>query len=246
VLFYEKHKEPALLDQLATYPDAERPYLGSMGVYIFRAEALYRLLDGNSGSDFGKDILPASLATCRVLAYPFDGYWQDIGTIRAFYEANLALVEPDAPFSFYDPDRPIYTHPRFLPPSQIDQDCILHRVLLAGGGKVMRSQIYQSVIGIRSRIGPEARLTRTIMMGADYFESDAERAENVARGRPDVGVGQGCVIEGAILDKNARIGHDVVIRGLPERPDVETEHYVVRDGIVIITKDCVVPHGMVI
>jgi glucose-1-phosphate adenylyltransferase len=246
VSFHEKPKDAAQLDRLASYPDPARPYLGSMGVYLFRSQTLYEQLDSNPGSDFGKHILPSILSQCRVMAYPFDGYWEDIGTIRAFYDANLALVEPDAPFSFYDPERPIYTHPRFLPPTQVDEDCILDRVLLAGGSKVMHSQLKQCVIGIRSRIGPEARLTRTIMMGADYFESDAERAENAASGRPNVGVGPGCVIEGAILDKNARIGRDVVIRGLPDRADVETAHYSVRDGIVIVMKNCLVPDGMII
>jgi glucose-1-phosphate adenylyltransferase len=180
------------------------------------------------------------------MAYPFDGYWEDIGTIRAFYEANLALVEPNAPFSFYDPDRPIYTHPRFLPPTQVDEDCILDRVMLAGGSKVIHSQLKQCVIGVRSRIGPGSRLTRTIMMGADYYESDSERAAKAATGRPSVGIGAGSVIEGAIIDKNACIGRDVVIRGLPDRPDVETQHYSVRDGIVIVMKNCLVPDGMVI
>lgn len=244
--FHEKPKDPGVLDQLATYPDPDRPYLGSMGVYLFRAEALYSLLDRESGSDFGKDILPASIGRRHVQAYPFTGYWEDIGTIRAFYNANLALVEPGAPFSFFDPDRPIYTHPRFLPPSLIDRDCILDRALLAGGCKIIRSEIYQSVIGLRSQIGPGARLTRTVMMGADYFESDADREANSALGRPHVGVGQGSVIEGAIIDKNTRIGKDVVIRGLADRQDVETEHYAIRDGIVIIMKDGIVPDGAVI
>ncbi len=246
VAFHEKPTDPAVLDALATYPDPARPYLGSMGVYVFRAQALYHLLDTNPGSDFGKHILPGSLRDCRVHAYPFDGYWEDIGTIRAFYRANLALVEPEAPCNFYDPQRPVFTHPRFLPPSEVGAGCRLDRVLLADGAKVVRSTISESVIGIRSRIGPEAHVARTVMMGADYFESEAQRADLLARGAPPLGIGRGCRIEGAILDKNARIGDGVVIRQLPERADVETEHYVARDGIVVVPKDTTLPPGMVI
>lgn len=244
--FHEKPSDPALLASLATYPDPERPYLGSMGVYIFRAEVLYRLLAEESGSDFGKHILPASLKTCQVFAWPFAGYWEDIGTIQAFYRANLALVEPNAPFSFYDSERPIYTHPRFLPPSSVEDDCMLDRVLLADGSKIVRSHITQSVIGVRSRIGPNARLTRTVMLGADYAESETTRVANAAQGLPNIGIGAGCVIESAIIDKNARIGDGVIIRYLPERADFETADYAVRDGLVIVLKNGVIPAGTVI
>ena len=244
--FHEKPTDPALLSKLATYPDPQRPYLGSMGVYLFRAEALYHLLDTNPGADFGKDVLPASLENCRVVAYPFDGYWEDIGTISAFYQANLALVEPDPTFSFYDPERPIYTHPRFLPPSRVDHDCLLHKVLLSGGVTIKHSQVYESVIGIRSQIGPEARLARTVMMGADFYEDEQIRAEKLRLGQPVLGVGPGCVVEGAIIDKNACLGADVIIRHMPDRPDLETEHYVVRDGIVVVLKNATIPPGTVI
>jgi glucose-1-phosphate adenylyltransferase len=246
VNFHEKPKDAKLLEALSTYPNPERPCLGSMGVYLFRARALYQLLDGQAGSDFGNHILPAALGKYRMLAYPFEGYWEDIGTIRSFYEANLALADPQPRFTFHDPERPIYTHPRFLPPSRVDRDCILRSVLLADGCAVVQSQIYESIIGVRSLIGPEARLTRTVMMGADYYETEAEQAAHAALGQPRVGVGQGCVIEGAIIDKNARIGDDVVIRHLPDRPDMETESYAARDGLVIVMKDGVIPKGTVI
>ena len=246
VKFYEKPKDPALLDRLSTYPDAQRPFLGSMGVYIFRAEALYRLLDTNPGSDFGKDILPASLNTCRVVAHPFDGYWEDIGTIRAFYDANLALMEPRPQFDFHDADRPIYTHPHFLPPGLVDGDCRLNRTLLAPGARVVGSEIDHSIIGVRSQVGPACRLAHTIMMGADFFESDEQKAANAAHGRPNVGIGANCTIEGAIIDKNARIGANTVIRQLPDRPDSETENYAVRDGIVVVMKNGTLVPGTVI
>ncbi len=246
VRFYEKPKDEALLDRLGTYPDAERPFLGSMGVYVFRAQTLYQLLDSNPGSDFGKDILPASLDGCRVMAYPFDGYWEDIGTIRAFYDANLALVEPNPAFNFHDGERPIYTHPRFLPAGLVDGDCRLNRVLLAPGARVAGAEINHSIVGVRSQIGPACRLIRTIMMGADYFESDSDKAANVAAGRPNVGIGANCIIEGAIIDKNARIGANTVIRQLADRPNLDTENYAVRDGIVVVMKNGTIAPGTVI
>lgn len=246
VNFHEKPSDAALLDSLATYSDPERPCLGSMGIYLFRAEVLEELLESNDGSDFGKHILPASMHSHRVMAYPFDDYWEDIGTIRAFYDANLALAEPSPAFSFYEPERPIYTHPRFLPPTQIQGECSLERTLLADGCKIVSSHLYQSVIGVRSLIGPDSRLTRTVMMGADYYETEAEQKRNTARGIPNIGVGRGCTIEGAIIDKKARIGDGVVIRYMPDRPDAETEHYVARDGLIIVMKNGVIPKGAVI
>jgi glucose-1-phosphate adenylyltransferase len=246
VNFHEKPSDPNLLDALSTYPDPARPCLGSMGVYLFRAQVLYDLLDAQPGSDFGKHILPAGLDRYRMFAYPFEGYWEDIGTIRSFYEANLALAAPDPVFTFHDAERPIYTHPRFLPPSRVDQDCILRSVLLADGCEVVHSQLYESIIGVRSMIGPEARLSRTVMMGADYYETRADKARRARADLPAVGVGQGCVIEAAIIDKNARIGDDVVIRHIPDRPDMEADNYVARDGLVIVLKDGVIPSGTVI
>lgn len=246
VRFFEKPKEAALLDRLGTYPNPDRPYLGSMGVYVFSAEALYRLLDSVPGSDFGRDIIPASLQTCRVMAYPFDGYWEDIGTIKAFYEANLALVEPDAPFNLHDPERPIYTHPRFLPPAQMDGNCQLVASLLASGARLISSEIDHSIVGIRGQVGPAARLVRTVMMGADFLESEAEKAANAATGRPNVGIGANCVIEGAIIDKNARIGANTIVQHRLDRPDMETADYVVRDGIVIVLKNGTLRAGTVI
>lgn len=244
--FHEKPSAPDRLASLAARDDPERPYLASMGIYVFRADALYRALESDAGSDFGKHILPASLRRLRVMAYPFDGYWEDIGTIRAFYEANLALADPDPGFSFYDPERPIYTHPRFLPASRVEGECNLDRVLLADGCRVVRSQIHHSVVGIRSMIGPDARLTRTVMMGADFYETATEKARNRSGGIPHVGVGQGCVIEGAIIDKNARIGDGVVIRLLPDRKDSDTDQYAVREGTVVVAKNGIIPSGTVI
>jgi glucose-1-phosphate adenylyltransferase len=217
-----------------------------MGIYIFRTDVLQKALEESDAEDFGKQIIPATISNYRVYAFIFHGYWEDIGTIRSFYEANLAMTLPNPPFDFYDPHRPIYTRPRFLPPS-ITDGCALERAVLAEGCLVHGASIRESVIGLRSIIGADVRITRTVMMGADFYESPDEKLENRRLGRPDVGIGRGSSIEGAIIDKNARIGEGVIVR--PHSPGeemVETEHYVIRDGIVVIPKNAIIPDGMVI
>ena len=234
------------LDGLESLTDSDRPYMASMGVYVFRQDVLRELLEGSDAEDFGRQIIPAAIKDLRVCAYTFDGYWEDIGTIRAFFEANLSLTLPEPPFGFYDPSYPIYTRPRFLPSSRAD-GCDLERTVLAEGCLLQDSDIRESVVGLRSIIGPDARITRTVMMGADFYETPERKAENRRLGRPDVGIGRGCLIEGVIIDKNARIGAGVTIR--PHAPDedrVETEHYVIQDGIVVIPKNAVIPDGTII
>ena len=242
------HEKPSAdeLEGLECVPDSDRPCLASMGIYIFRPDVLRTVLEESDAEDFGKQVIPASIERLRVYAYPFDGYWEDIGTIRAFYEANLALALPDPPFDFHDPSQPIYTRPRFLPSSRAD-GCKLERAVLAEGCMIQQSDIRESVIGLRSIIGPDAQITRTVMMGADFYETADRKAENHRLGRPDVGVGRGSVIEGAIIDKNARIGEGVIIR--PHDPGeemVETENYVVREGVVVIPKNAVIPDATTI
>jgi glucose-1-phosphate adenylyltransferase len=242
------HEKPGM-DELAgleSTSDDDRPYLASMGIYIFRADVLREVLEASEAEDFGKQIIPEAIDSRRVYAFSFDGYWADIGTVRAFYEANLALTLPDPPFDFYDSLHPIYTRPRFLPSSRAD-GCDLEQTVLAEGCLIQRSEIRDSVIGVRSIIGSDARIARTVIMGADFYETSERRAENRRLERPDVGIGRGSIIEGAIIDKNARIGEGVVIR--PHAPDedmAETANYVVREGIVVIPKNAVIPNGMVI
>jgi glucose-1-phosphate adenylyltransferase len=245
IAFHEKPSDDEL-DGLESLPDSDKPYLASMGIYAFRQDALQGVLEASDAEDFGKQIIPSAIDSLRVYAFLFDGYWADIGTIRAFYEANLALTLPDLPFDFYDPRYPIYTRPRFLPASRAD-GCDLERTVLAEGCLLQDADIRESVIGLRSIIGPDVRITRTVMMGADFYETPERKVENRALGRPDVGVGRGCIIEGAIIDKNARIGEGVTIR--PHQPDeemVETENYVIRDGIVVIPKNAAIPDGTII
>jgi len=242
------HEKPAAeeLDGLASAPGTEKPYMASMGIYLFRADVLQRVLQHSEAEDFGKEVIPEAIDSHRVYAYEFDDYWEDIGTVRSFYEANLALGHPDPPFDLYDMEHPIYTHPRFLPPSVTD-GCDLEKAVVADGCLIHGSDIRESVVGLRSVIAPEVRIIRSVMMGADFFESPERKAENRALGRPDVGIGRGSSIEGAIIDKNARIGEGVTIRAHdPEGEMVETENYVIRDGIVVIPKNSVIPDGTVI
>lgn len=241
VAFREKPQGAEALEGLESRHGDGRPYLASMGIYVFRMDVLVRLLEENSGDDFGRHIVPAAIESVRVYAFPFDSYWEDIGTITAFYEANLALTRPNPPFNFYDPHHPIYTRPRFLPPSRID-GCRMEQVVVAEGCWLYNSDIEECIIGLRSVVRPGAQLRQVVMMGADYYEDDAEKAENRRLGRPHVGIGQGVHIERAIIDKNARIGQGVIIRSHEGEPDQEEEHYVIRDGIVVIPKNATIPN----
>jgi glucose-1-phosphate adenylyltransferase len=236
--FAEKPEDEAVLRRMVSREDADLPYLGSMGIYVFRRQALIELLAGPH-DDFGGDVLPAAIASHRVFGYTFDGYWEDIGSIRAFYEANLGLVQPDPPFAFHDPVSPFYTRPRLLPGSRI-YDVRLDRVLLADGCIVEGAEIVHTVIGIRSIIGDGVRIEDTVMMGADYYEAEAPMRNASA---PSIGVGTGSNIRGAILDKNARIGLRVRIEPFPAGTEIEHETWSVRDGIVVVPKNAVVPDG---
>jgi len=245
VAFREKPKGTEELEGLESRHGDEQPYLASMGIYVFRMDVLVRLLEEVREEDFGKHIVPAAIESVRVYAFPFDGYWDDIGTISTFYEANLALTQPDPPFDFYDPHQPIYTRSRFLPPSRVD-GCRLEQAVVAEGCWLYDSDIEECIIGLRSVVRPGAQLRQVVMMGADFYEDDDEKAENRRLGRPHVGIGQDARIERAIIDKNARIGQGVVIRSHQGEPDHEEEHYVIRDGIVVIPKNAIIPEGTTI
>ncbi|MFN2207996.1 MAG: glucose-1-phosphate adenylyltransferase, partial [Candidatus Promineifilaceae bacterium] len=185
------------------------------------------------------------IKTNHVMAYVFDGYWEDIGTMRRFYEVNLDMAAPLPKFNLYDPQRPIYSRPRFLPGSKVEGGN-LQNVLLADGGRIQEATIRNSVIGLRSIIDRNVTIHRTVIMGADYYESPEELAANEREGRPNVGIGEGAVIEGAIIDKDARIGRQVIIRNIPNRVDYEEENWVAREGIVIVPKSATIPHGTII
>jgi glucose-1-phosphate adenylyltransferase len=243
--FHEKPQGKEI-EALECIPDSDRPCLASMGIYIFRPDVLREVLEESDAEDFGRQIIPAAIESRRVYGFLFDGYWEDIGTIRSFYEANLALTLPNPPFDFYNPQRPIYSRPRFLPPSRVD-DCHLDRVALAEGCIVDKADIRESVIGLRSIVRAGAHLTRTVMMGADFYETYERQLENRRLNIPDVGIGRDSRIEGAIIDKNARIGEDVIIRAHEDEAEfIETENYTIKDGVVVIPKNAVIPDGTVI
>ncbi len=243
VSFMEKPK-PEALAGLASVSDSDKPYMASMGIYVFSTELLFELLE-KPGNDFGKDLIPGAMSDYSVRGYVFDGYWADIGTIRRFYEVNLEMASTDRPFDFNIPHRPIYTRPRFLPPTEV-YGAQLDQVLFGDGCRIFDATITNSVIGLRSIVGSKATIQASVMMGADCYETDADREENRRLERPDIGIGEGAVLDSAIIDKNARIGKNVQIRHQPERPDEAQKNWVRREGLVIIPKNAVIPDDTVI
>lgn len=219
----------------------DKPYLASMGIYLFKREVLIDVLKDTSAQDFGKQIIPSSIGKHRVMASLFDGYWEDIGTIKNFFHANLHLIGDKPEFSFYDSEFPIFTHSRFLPSSEL-VDAHMGRAMLAEGCQIYRAHIDQSVIGIRSVIGENARLENTIMMGADYYDLPGERPE----GLPAIGIARNALIRNAIIDKNARIGEGVKILNEAGVRNYECADYCICDGVVVVPKNAVLPDGTVI
>ncbi|MDX1947420.1 MAG: glucose-1-phosphate adenylyltransferase [Pirellulaceae bacterium] len=217
-----------------------RDLLASMGIYIFNRDALVEALVKTDYLDFGKEVFPASVRAKRVQVHLFDGYWEDIGTIKAFYEANLSLAGTSPPFDFNNADAPIYSRPRFLPPTRLEQAHIVHS-LIADGCKIGRGAVIEnSVIGLRCIIGEGATIKNTVIMGADYYESDDHRAQ--AAGAPPLGIGAGSYISGAILDKNCRIGKSVwIVNEARVESRGEDEPCIIREGIPNVVKDAVLP-----
>jgi glucose-1-phosphate adenylyltransferase len=237
--FAEKPKDLSVLSKFVSRSDKNRPFLGSMGIYLFNTQVLIELLRDNPGfDDFGGDIIPHAIHNRAVYGFDFDGYWRDIGTIRSFYEANLELTRQNPPFNFFDSERPVYTHSRFLPGS-IVEDSSLQDVLLADGCQIRQAEITHSVIGVRSIISAGTKIKDSVLMGADYYVD----AANPDPWKLPIGIGAGCHIEGAIIDKNTRLGSDVVIRSFPPGTEITKENWVVQDGIVVIPKNVVLPSG---
>jgi glucose-1-phosphate adenylyltransferase len=251
--FEEKPKDPAVLDSLRIpaewYPKLgiqgkDELFLGSMGIYVFNREVIFRLLD-NTLTDFGKDIIPQAIRTQRVFSSVFQGYWEDIGTIRAFFEANLDVTNELPRFNFFDMAAPIFSRPRFLPGSKINGAQIDHAVI-SDGCIINRAVIAHSIVGLRCFVGSGTLLNRTILLGSDYYESLNSIVEHEKAGKPRIGVGVNTRIENTIVDKNARIGDNVVISPAGKPENVDHPDYYIRDGIVIIPKSGVIPHGTVI
>ena len=226
-----------LMNALGYAGVSNKKHLASMGVYLFRREVLETILETRKDwVDFGKHVIPESLKTCYVYAYLFDGFWEDIGTVRSYYNVSMRLVDPDPPFAFFDPERPIYTHPRYLPGSHIT-DASISNSILCEGTRVHRARIEHSIVGIRSIIRDDVEILKSILMGADYFDREP------LRHTVPLGIGRGTKIERAIIDKNARIGAHVVIRGHPDLPQKTAETYAIVDGIVVVLKNAVIPDG---
>jgi glucose-1-phosphate adenylyltransferase len=253
VKFVEKPKEDAVLESLKIPRESynrlgiegdEDFLLASMGIYVFNRDLIVRLLD-NKHTDFGKHIIPGAIANHRVFSYVFQGYWEDIGTIGSFFEANLDLVSELPRFNFFDMAAPVFSRPRFLPGTKINGATIDH-AMVSDGCIINHATIRHSLVGIRSIVGNGSELNRVVLMGGDYYESHASIVENELIGKPRIGIGQNTRVENAIIDKNARIGDNVVIS--PEGKPREVDHplYIIRDGVVIIPKNGVVPHGTVI
>jgi glucose-1-phosphate adenylyltransferase len=240
--YHEKPSDKVLLSRLMTTNDHAKAYIASMGIYAFKISALKDILLHFNGSDFGSDIIPESIPHYMVSAYTFEDYWEDIGTIQAFFDANIALTQPNSPFNFYERYHPIFTRSRFLPPSRV-RDCSIKNSVLAEGSRLVNASISNSVIGLRGVVRNNSILNSVVFMGADYYEMEDDFDRNISRGIPHLGIGHRCRIERAIIDKNSRIGDDVEISNQADKPDFSNSIFVVRDGITVIPKNSVIPAG---
>ena len=244
--FVEKPDTDEVLDSLRAEDQELGPdqYLASMGIYVFKRATLVELLE-NEQADFGRHIIPSAIDSHRVYSYTYKGYWEDIGTIRSFYEANLDMVSTIPKFNFFQMEMPIYTRPRFMPASKINGAAI-DQAIISDGCIIDRSRISQSLVGIRCLLSPGCRVHRSVLMGADFYETEVSKNENLSKGLPLVGVGENTRIESAIIDKNARIGANCVIS--PEgKPDhFDGDNYYVREGIAIVPKGAIIPDGTIL
>ncbi len=245
--FEEKPNDPAMLEQLRMpggtlkemgHAETEELYEASMGIYIFNREALIESLD-NDLVDFGKHIIPTAIENYRVQNYVFEGYWEDIGTIRAFFDANLALTNPVPPFNFFDNSAPIYTHARFLPASKIN-GATVRQSIISDGCIISDAHIERAVIGVRSYINSGTTIRHSVIMGADFYGADLASKTNNA---VNIGIGKNCVIDHAIIDKNACIGDGVVITTEGKPDNFDGDNYFIRDGIVIVPKGATIQPG---
>ncbi|EKV00310.1 glucose-1-phosphate adenylyltransferase [Leptolyngbya sp. PCC 7375] len=227
----------------------EKPFIASMGIYVFKKQTLIDLLRRSpEQTDFGKEIIPGAARDYNIQAYLFDDYWEDIGTIEAFFNSNLALTQqPRPPFSFYEEDAPIYTRARYLPPSKV-LDCKITESIVGDGCILKDCLINRTVIGLRQRIGANCEIDHALLMGSDYYESATESNQHLTRGKVPVGIGEGTIIKQAIVDKNARIGRNVKIVNKENIQEAEREDlgFYIRSGIVVVLKNAVIPDGMII
>jgi glucose-1-phosphate adenylyltransferase len=245
-------KEPMRVDTtdfgLSRDEAERRPFLASMGIYVFKYDQLEKLLaEDPSWMDFGREVIPAAIQSMNVQGFLFNGYWEDIGTIDAFYEANLDMTSPMPKFNFFDADAPIYTRARYLPSSKM-HDCEIDDSLISEGCIINGAKLVRSSIGLRSRIDRGAQIEASVLMGADYYQSIDEMSQEVKAGVPHIGIGEGSIIRRAIIDKNARIGAGVrlVNESGIEEADGEDGSYYIRDRIIIVPKNATIKDGTVI
>jgi len=214
---------------------SNKTHVGSMGIYIFSKKVLFDLLEKYNYDDFGKQIIPAAISDYRVFAYPFEGYWEDIGTIKAFFNAHMDMTKPVPPFNFYDQEKPIFTHARFLPAAKISGS-IINSSIVCEGCMIEDASISDSVVGVRSVINAGTRLSRVILMGADSYDTEHHGAESM-------GIGRNCVIQNAILDKDVRIGDNVQLINKEGVVNGERDGIIIREGIIIVPKSARIPSG---
>jgi glucose-1-phosphate adenylyltransferase len=246
--FEEKPKPPRLAEIGRSIPPGatfaqhtdEQPFMASMGIYVFSRRALLDMLERNPGVDFGRELIPSALHSYRVQPFIHDGYWADVGTIESFYEANVMLGRRDAPFSFWDAQRPIYTHLRHLPGSSL-ADCRVRESIVAEGCLLERCSIESSIVGIRTRVGQGTHISRSVLLGADAYEDGPP-----PDGRPAMGVGRDVTLDRVIIDKNARIGDCVRLVNERNVEDADGDGYYVRSGIIVVPKDGVIAPGTVV
>ena len=252
--FTEKPKDPAIIDQFRAQEALFKQhgievqgdkYLASMGIYVFKPEVLKKLLKDPAMTDFGKEVIPEAIGSHKVVAYPFDGYWRDIGTIAAFFDSNLELVDSHAEFNLYQGGWPFFTRTRNLPPSSIIE-ADLTDTIVAEGSKIVGATINHSVLGIRSRVRRGSVLKNVVMQGNDFYEGEQRLADQKQMEGPGLGVGKDCRIERCIIDKNARIGDNVTIGPKTDVSEYEDDMIWVRDGITVVPKGKVIPSGTVL
>jgi glucose-1-phosphate adenylyltransferase len=221
-------------------PSPDKPFVASMGIYVFSRDALLETLERHSGVDFGHEIIPAALHARNVHAYLFRGYWADVGTVESFYDANIMLTRPKAPFNFYDPRRPIFTRPRFLPASRLNA-CHIDHAIIAEGSYLDHCVVENSVVGIRQHINRGTRVARSVLLGADYYEADSDAPAN--DGGPAIGIGRHSVLDRVIVDKNARIGSEVRLANEAGVQHADGDGYYIRGGIIIVPRGGVIRDG---
>ncbi|WP_297277164.1 glucose-1-phosphate adenylyltransferase [uncultured Brachyspira sp.] len=252
--FHEKPKEDDVLNSLKLTEDQKKmfnienpkkEYLASMGIYVFRRNVLKEILSDGSMIDFGKDIIPEAIKKYKVFSYAFQGYWEDVGTIKAYFEANISFGSKNPPFDFYDENAPIYTHVRYLSPSKVEKATVTSSII-ADGCRIENATIKECVIGVRSVVQTGSTLERVIMMGSDYYEDSDDIERLNVKHLPKIGIGKKCTLKNVIIDKNVRIGNDVVITNKKKIQHQDSEFYCIRDGIVILPKNTIIKSGTII